>query len=241
MQDTSRTCTTVAVTALAVALAGCAAGPRPVEVVGDANVVSLADFSARPTDGLWSADRVIGLPVRGADGEEIGEIDNLIVGPDDRLRAAVVQVGGFLDVGGTRLRVPWDEVTLDSPSSAESVAVPFTADDYTGYTKVRGDGAERGAGREWRADELIGDYVSLDDAATGEDYGTVSDLMFTGDGALDSVVVNRSSDNGGGFYNYPYRGYGAGFDPGLDSYRLGYGAGDVDGYAPFDYTPYGRY
>ena len=74
--------------AATLALAGCAATPEPLEVVDDADVVPLDEFSERPRDGLWSADRLLGLPVRGADGEEIGDVENLVVlGPGNIAQA----------------------------------------------------------------------------------------------------------------------------------------------------------
>ena len=225
--------------ATALALAGCAATPEPLEVVDDASVVPLDEFATRPTDDLWSAERILGLPVRGSDGQELGEVENLVVGPDDRLRAMIVEAGGFLDIGDTHLRVPWNEISVDPTEELEYVDVPFSrGDDFERYASD-GRGASGDGPREWRADELIGDYVSLDDSAVEGDYGTVRDLMFTSDGQLESVVVNASYRYGGGYYNYPYRGYGYGFSPGLSTYGLGYGTGAIGGYGPF--STYGTF
>ena len=225
--------------AATLALAGCAATPEPLEVVDDADVVPLDEFSERPRDGLWSADRLLGLPVRGTDGEEIGEVGNLVVGPDDRLRAMIVEVGGFLDIGDTHLRVPWNEVGIDPSTELEYAELPIPSDDYERYDAAgtRPDDGER---REWRVDELLGDYASLDGETTG-DYGVVRDVVFDADGTLESVVVSRSSRYGGGYYNYPYRGYRYGFDPGLNTYGIGYGASDIGGYGAFSgYGAFGR-
>ncbi len=230
-----RSTLTAAAVAATFALAGCAAGPQPVEVVDDASVVSLDDFSSRDTTGLWSGERVLGLPVRGSDGNEIGEVENIVIGPDDRIRALMVEVGGFLDIGDTHLRVPWNEVSVDPSANFEYIEVPFTqGDDFERYAADGREAAGEGQ-REWRADELIGDYVSLDDSPVEGDYGTVNDIMFTRDGEVDSVVVNASYRYGGGFYNYPYRGYGYGFTPGVSTYGLGYGTTAIGGYSPFTY------
>lgn len=232
-------------TALALALgaglvAGCAT-PRPLENVDDSQIVGLDEFAERSTDGLWTADALLGLPVRGADGEEIGEVGNLVVGPDDRLRAMIIEVGGVLDIGDTHLRVPWTEIGADPAElDLEYVDTNLASGDLERYDAASNAPADAGdERREWRVDELLGDYVSLEDG-TPRDYGIVRDVVFDGD-RLESVVVNRSASYGGGLYNYPYRGYraGLGFDPGLNDYRLGYGTGDLGGYGPFDYGTLG--
>ena len=232
-------------TALALALgaalaAACATGPEPLEVVDDAQVVDLDEFAGRSTEGLWSADELLGLPVRGANDEEIGEVENLVVGPDDRLRAMIVGVGGFLDIGDTHIRVPWSEIDVDPATvDVEFVRTNLTEADIERYDAAAAGADAGGERREWRVDELIGDYASLEDGSP-RDYGIVRDVMFDGD-RLESVVVNRSARYGGGLYNYPYYGYrsGLGFDPGLNDYRVGYGTVGIGTYGPFDYGTIG--
>jgi hypothetical protein len=46
----------------------------------------------------------------GADGAQIGEIENVVVGPDGRSASAVVGVGGFLGIGERRIAIPLDQI-----------------------------------------------------------------------------------------------------------------------------------
>jgi sporulation protein YlmC with PRC-barrel domain len=45
-------------------------------------------------------------------GNEVGEIENLLIGPDGRVRAAIVEFGGFLGIGENEVVVPWDRVNV---------------------------------------------------------------------------------------------------------------------------------
>lgn len=59
------------------------------------------------------ASNLIGTSVRnapGEDGEEIGEVSDLVLGPNNRVEAVVVGVGGFLGVGTKEVAVKWDQL-----------------------------------------------------------------------------------------------------------------------------------
>lgn len=215
--------------ALVVAAAGCA-GPERLQsyVPPRAEVVSLVEWDYDDLRGGWRAEQAIGMDVLGADGERIGEIDNLIVGPDGVVRSAVIEIGeGIFGIGGTRLSVPWQEVEF-GPGGA---SVPVDERNFRDYGLFR-DVEAAAAPRSWKATELLDDYVRL---AAGEAYGWVEDLVFDRQGRLEAVVVARDLEYGPGLYAFPYYGYPYGFDPGLGYYRLPYEPMEVVGVEPFDF------
>ena len=55
---------------------------------------------------------LMGKDVYGANGKKVGEINNLLVGPDNRVHAAVVEFGGFLGMGEHKVAVPWDQLNV---------------------------------------------------------------------------------------------------------------------------------
>jgi hypothetical protein len=55
--------------------------------------------------GLSSVDRLMGRTVVGSDGERIGTITDVILGPDGQARHLVVRSGGFLGLGGRHVAV----------------------------------------------------------------------------------------------------------------------------------------
>ena len=67
---------------------------------------------------------LIGKDVYGANGKEIGEINNLLIGPDGRVHAAIVEFGGFLGIGEHKVAVPWDQLNV----TKDRVTVNMTED-----------------------------------------------------------------------------------------------------------------
>lgn len=57
---------------------------------------------------LRSANDMIGMPIRNANGEQIAEIDDFVLDRDqNRVAYAIVSYGGFVGVGDTLCAVPW--------------------------------------------------------------------------------------------------------------------------------------
>ena len=70
------------------------------------------------------AKSLMGKDVYGANGKKVGEINNLLVGPDNRVHAAVVEFGGFLGMGEHKVAVPWDQLNV----TKDRVTVNMTED-----------------------------------------------------------------------------------------------------------------
>lgn len=60
-----------------------------------------------------SADSIIGKKVMGQKGEEIGEINNVLVDKDGKVAALIVQQGGAMGLGGKQTAIQWDKVQLN--------------------------------------------------------------------------------------------------------------------------------
>lgn len=57
-------------------------------------------------------ERFIGKDVYGAAGEDVGDLENMLIGPDGRVRAAIIEFGGFLGIGTNKVAVPWDQLQV---------------------------------------------------------------------------------------------------------------------------------
>lgn len=66
------------------------------------------------------ASKLIGMDVRNAKGEKIGTIDDLIIVPGAHT-FAVLQVGGFLGLGGHLVAVPFESLTMSAGGSRASL------------------------------------------------------------------------------------------------------------------------
>ena len=75
----------------------------------------------------WRASKLIHSEVRNDKGEKIGRIDDIIVAPDGTLSMAVVDVGGFLGLGGHRVAIPVHELVFSQ--NATKILLPGASKD----------------------------------------------------------------------------------------------------------------
>jgi sporulation protein YlmC with PRC-barrel domain len=61
----------------------------------------------------YRASKLIGSSVVNDQNEKIGTIEDIIIGRDDKALFAVLQVGGFLHIGGRLVAVPFQSLVLD--------------------------------------------------------------------------------------------------------------------------------
>ena len=184
----------------------------------------------------WHAKELLGAEVEGPGGAKIGEVANIVIGPDAMIEAIVFEAEGALDVGGTHLRVPWEEVR--PAPGLDTVAVPVTRDNVQDYGLFLDFQAREP--RAFRATELIGDYVSLEDHPA---YAIVDDLVFSPAGELRAVVVAPdvafARTYGGPVGPFPLPYYAYDFDPGVDFLDLPYRSGDIGAIERFDFPMMG--
>jgi hypothetical protein len=86
------------------------ASPRPVL----AQPVDLVTVDAKTVAKGYRSSQLIGSPVVNDKDERIGTIEDVVIGKDRDLYA-VLQVGGFLGIGGRLIAVPFQKLVLDHP------------------------------------------------------------------------------------------------------------------------------
>jgi len=71
-----------------------------------------------PAAGTFPAatdvEKFIGKDVYGTNGSKVGELDNVLIGPDSHVRAAIVEFGGFLGIGTNKVAVPWNQLQVSN-------------------------------------------------------------------------------------------------------------------------------
>ena len=190
------------------------------------DIVKLSEFDRSQLENAWSAKQIQDATVYGADGSEVGSVQGVVVGADNKAQKIVVETGGTLEPGGKVIGVPFDQVDL-TPGK-EGIETPVSQDNVQDFSVFK-DPAQAAAGaRSFRASEVIGDYVRLSQA---RDYGYVSDLIFQPDGTLKSVVVAPDVGWESYYAAFPWHGYEYGFEPGADVYELPYAEEEVAEYA----------
>ena len=66
----------------------------------------------------YRVSKLIGTQVKNDKGERIGKIEEMILSPDGKVTTAIVEVGGFLDLGDHRVAIPVEQFTSLEPGGA---------------------------------------------------------------------------------------------------------------------------
>lgn len=179
--------------------------------------------------GGWSAEALLDATAYGPAGEEVGEVEDLIIGKDGQIQSVVVEGGGFFDIGDSHAAIPWNEVERVGTTS---IRVPVTEDNLDRYRLFSDNGNVRPQPGSFRVEEMIGDYIT----ANGVGYGSIRDVIFDDQGKIQSVVATPAYG-----YGYPrgpvalpysplaYDTYGA-------YYEMPYGIASLEELKPFDYS-----
>jgi sporulation protein YlmC with PRC-barrel domain len=96
----------------------------------------------------WYADmrgeEVVGKTLYGADGEELGTVDNVVMSQDDQKPAVLVGVGGFLGIGERQVAVPLDRLSMEGDRLVTGVTrdelgnmEPYEAERYRMWDSTR--------------------------------------------------------------------------------------------------------
>lgn len=231
--------------ALAIASATVAVQAQAEENKGDVTAISEWNYDTLYDEGGMTAESLMDTEVFGADDEEIGSVENILLNDKNEIVAVIAQVGGLWDIGDTHVLVPWDEVEVNE----DGVSIPVhedNADDYglfdeeyvtkqdLSYISQIDDDASTGT-RIWKLTDLIDDYAGVGE---GNGYGYVDNVLFTEEGNIQAVVIEADSSYGGGSYAYPFHGFDTGWDPSYSTYTLPYDEADLDNVSAFDYDEY---
>ena len=77
----------------------------------------------KPRDAHLTDD-IIGASVRGREDEEIGTIEDLIIGQDGEVQGVVLSVGGFLGIGDHEVAASWDQLNVrQDPDDPEDLRI----------------------------------------------------------------------------------------------------------------------
>jgi sporulation protein YlmC with PRC-barrel domain len=183
----------------------------------------------------YTAEDIMDADIRGSDGKKIGEVEDVIIGPDNKLRRVIVSVNeGWFGTGGRTLAVAWNDLKVGErdDDEIEYFTAPVTKQNVEEYGLFKDkQKAVKGGKREWRASELLGDYISLKDV---DDYGVVNDLMFDRQGQLRGVAAAPDIDSPVLQFYAPYSGGDKGWDPGDEYYEIPYSRSELEKLLPPD-------
>lgn len=86
---------------------------------------------AAQDESEFRAGELVGMTVVSADGQEVGEVSDLILDDQEKLSGIVVGMGGFLGIGEKLVAIDWGKAELqtDPESDKERIFVGLTATD----------------------------------------------------------------------------------------------------------------
>ena len=85
-------------------------------VIRSAQAQAVLQVDVKEVAKGWRASKLRGADVQNAAGEDIGEIDDLII-TKDKVAYAILDVGGFLGLGGHLVAVPFDSLQVAEDGS----------------------------------------------------------------------------------------------------------------------------
>ena len=93
---------------------------------------------------LLAISEIKGARVINFQNQDVGEIDELIIDPDNgQIRFAVVGVGGFLGLGSTRVAVPWQALQITRENGRVRYMLDATKERLEKAPRVEGKNYER--------------------------------------------------------------------------------------------------
>lgn len=229
-------------TAIALALAAFTAAaahaqepPKTRAAAGEPPVVALSAWDQGQLRRGYSVEAMMGGDVHNPDGDEVGEIEDVVVGADKRIQSLIVAAGGVLDLGDTHYAVPWDRVRT---GDGGRLVVPIDGGEAGRQAGVREVGEDWSPpARAWKVSEILGDVLQLHDLSA---YGYVRDVIFGRDGRIQAVLARPRLVYGDDerMYAFPFFGHEHGFDPQAHVYVVPYDREDVAGVKTFSYDAF---
>ncbi len=89
------------------------AAPSATSEAAPAATSTAGTFSANQAADEWRSSKLVGLGVYNSANERVGDINDLILGPDGKISNAVIGVGGFLGMGEKLVAVAFSDLQLN--------------------------------------------------------------------------------------------------------------------------------
>jgi putative membrane protein len=92
-------------------------------------------YITRQAPSDWTAEALIGRTVENANGDNLGEINNVIINEKGDVVAVVIGVGGFLGIGEKNVGVPFDELQFKTAEAMKDRTDNATREDQAEQKK----------------------------------------------------------------------------------------------------------
>jgi sporulation protein YlmC with PRC-barrel domain len=93
-------------------------------------------LKAQLSNQYLARQRLIGAKVVNKDGQNVGEIDDLIVGDGGRIEGVLMGVGGFLGVGEKKVAVRFGALKITTADGKTTVSLPAATKEMLGEVET---------------------------------------------------------------------------------------------------------
>ncbi|HKP05243.1 MAG TPA: PRC-barrel domain-containing protein [Chthoniobacterales bacterium] len=108
---------------------------------------SIGDAAKNPATNypaLMAGSEIKGSHVKNLRGQDLGAIDEVLIEPDTgQVRFVILEVGGFLGLGATKVAVPWTAFQLTKEGDKPKWVLDADKDKLKNAPKIQGKGYER--------------------------------------------------------------------------------------------------
>jgi len=101
---------------------------RDAEQSGHATHKKSINYLTRQAPKDWTAEALIGRTVENGNGDDLGEINNVVINENGNVVAVVIGVGGFLGIGEKDVGVPFDVLDFRTDAQMDRSDSASTAD-----------------------------------------------------------------------------------------------------------------
>jgi sporulation protein YlmC with PRC-barrel domain len=92
--------------------------PQPVW----SQTVHLVEVDVKVAAAGYRASKLIGKSVLNDNDEDVGKLDDIVLGPDAKANFAILQVGGLLGIGSRLVAVPFESLKIDK--AGDKIVLP---------------------------------------------------------------------------------------------------------------------
>jgi sporulation protein YlmC with PRC-barrel domain len=142
--------------------------------------------AASPT--AVDAEKLIGRTIENANGDNVGEVESVVIDQDGKVRYIIVGVGGFLGIGEKNVALEWEDLTISE--NGEKVVTAATKDQLAALPEHKFPETVK-PGSVYSYDEAVRTNPSLE-ASTEPAAGTVG---IAASKLVGATVENANGDN----------------------------------------------
>lgn len=109
------------------------------------------NFLTQREPGVWRASELIGKEVRGSNNEDIGDVNDVLIGQNGQVRGVIVGVGGFLGLGETNVALPMQAFQFQNRDANRTAGTQQSGSAGTAATTGAGTAAGSAVGTAGQA------------------------------------------------------------------------------------------